>query len=315
MYMKIRSFDWRDVSALHRYRKDCVYLHSAWLLTRGELSMPAAVLSVLTPSAGIFTSVCTPDDKDTPPLMAQAVQPAGSPFAQLTFLMPSRAVNLSTLAPVLEHLAEQMVERGALRLLADLDESSAVYEVMRQVGYVVYCRQRIWQLKAGAIPQNMPSSWQTVEEQDLIAVRSLYHNIVPPLVQQVETFPSNHLTGLVLRQGDEVLGYVGLRYGYRGIWIQPLFHPDMVNPKQALQDLAGELPYRFSRPLYVCVRSYQSWLETALEDLGAAAGPRQAVMVKHLAVGQRAVRPLAIPSLEGGQAEISAPFAHSENRT
>jgi hypothetical protein len=31
------------------------------------------------------------------------------------------------------------------------------------------------------------------------------------------------------------------------------------------------------------VRSYQTWLEPVLEDLGALAGPRQAVMVKHLA--------------------------------
>ena len=35
--------------------------------------------------------------------------------------------------------------------------------------------------------------------------------------------------------------------------------------------------------MYLCVRSYQTWLEPVLEDLGALAGPRQAVMVKHLA--------------------------------
>jgi hypothetical protein len=31
------------------------------------------------------------------------------------------------------------------------------------------------------------------------------------------------------------------------------------------------------------VRSYQAWLEPVLADLGARAGERQAVMVKHLA--------------------------------
>jgi len=36
--------------------------------------------------------------------------------------------------------------------------------------------------------------------------------------------------------------------------------------------------------VYLCVRSYQAWLEPVLEDLGAhAAAQRQAVMVKHLA--------------------------------
>ena len=33
----------------------------------------------------------------------------------------------------------------------------------------------------------------------------------------------------------------------------------------------------------MCVRSYQAWLEPVLEDLGAKAADRQAIMVKHLA--------------------------------
>ena len=43
------------------------------------------------------------------------------------------------------------------------------------------------------------------------------------------------------------------------------------------------LPNRGSRPVYVCVRSYQAWLEPVLEDLGGQAADRQAIMVKHLA--------------------------------
>jgi hypothetical protein len=35
------------------------------------------------------------------------------------------------------------------------------------------------------------------------------------------------------------------------------------------------------------VRSYQAWLESILEDLGAQAGPRQAVMVRRLAKLQK----------------------------
>jgi hypothetical protein len=34
--------------------------------------------------------------------------------------------------------------------------------------------------------------------------------------------------------------------------------------------------------VYVCVRSYQAWLEPVLADLGAQGADRQAVMVKHL---------------------------------
>jgi hypothetical protein len=74
-------------------------------------------------------------------------------------------------------------------------------------------------------------------------------------------------------------------------------------------ELLSKVPNRRSRPVYICVRSYQSWLETAIEDLGAEAGPRQAVMVKQLVSQQKALRAFAMPALEGGQPEITAPVA------
>jgi hypothetical protein len=46
--------------------------------------------------------------------------------------------------------------------------------------------------------------------------------------------------------------------------------------------MVNHLSDRRNRPVYICVRSYQAWLEPVLADLGAKAGPRQAVMVKHL---------------------------------
>jgi len=64
--------------------------------------------------------------------------------------------------------------------------------------------------------------------------------------------------------------------------------------------------------VYICVRSYQSWLEPAIEELGAEAGPRQAVLVKHLSSLQKSPRMLAVPALEGGQTEVTASMVHSE---
>jgi hypothetical protein len=50
-----------------------------------------------------------------------------------------------------------------------------------------------------------------------------------------------------------------------------------------LLSLVHNLPNRAGRRVYVCVRTYQAWLEHVLEDLGAKPGPQEAVMVKHLA--------------------------------
>jgi len=144
-----------------------------------------------------------------------------------------------------------------------------------------------------------------------LAVRSLYNNLIPGLVQQVEPFPSERLHGLVCQQGSDLLAYVELKYGHRGIWAQPFLHPDLDDAADRLAELMQTLPVRPGRPVFVCVRSYQSWLEAALKDLGALPLIHQAIMVKHLAIPQKALRSYTLPVLEGGHPEVSAPISHA----
>jgi hypothetical protein len=310
--MNIRQFDWRDLPVLLRYRENHTYLNSALLLTQGPRSIFGAFLSSITQAIGIFTSICTSDDHSGPPVIGQAIHMAGSPAGQLTFMAPAEALDSSMVPAVLEHLAVQVGERGAFRLLADVDERSLAFEALRHASFAIYARQRVWQIKSlSRQPQkNLP--WKVASERDAIAVRSLYNNVVPGLVQQVEPLNGEHLRGLVYHQGEEILAFVELRHGVRGIWAQPFVHPDAEEVTGHFVDLIQNLPYRHSRPVYLCIRSYQSWLETAVEELGAEPGPRQAVMVKHLALTQKAARSFALPALESGHPEISAPVAHVE---
>jgi len=78
-------------------------------------------------------------------------------------------------------------------------------------------------------------------------------------------------------------GYVSVSSGPLGIVLTPLIHPESAAVGQKLISLINALSHRGGRPVYLCVRSYQAWLEPVLEDLGALSGPRQAVMVKHMA--------------------------------
>jgi hypothetical protein len=64
--------------------------------------------------------------------------------------------------------------------------------------------------------------------------------------------------------------------------LTPLIHPEATDVSTKLASLIGNLPDRHNRPVYICVRSYQAWLEPVLADLGAKPGQRQAVMVKHM---------------------------------
>jgi hypothetical protein len=102
---------------------------------------------------------------------------------------------------------------------------------------------------------------------------------------------------------------VELKYGHRGIWAQPFVHPDAEDVARLVVELLTNLPNRHSRPLYLCIRSYQSWLETTVEELGGESSPRQAIMVKHLAIPQKALRTFSLPALEGGRPEVSAPVS------
>jgi hypothetical protein len=67
-----------------------------------------------------------------------------------------------------------------------------------------------------------------------------------------------------------------------GIVLFPLIHPECKDVGTKLRALIRQLPNRAGRPVFVCVRSYQTWLEQVLEDMGAHGGERQAVMVKYL---------------------------------
>ena len=312
--MTVRPFDWHDLPALHRCRYQSVYLDSARTLTRGTQLLRGALLSYLAPATGVFTCVLDEGASIEAPIMGQFIHALGSQFAQLIFLTPETALESSSVAALLEYIVALSGERGALHLMADVDEHTQAFEALRRGGFAIYSRQRVWQFTARSSSAPLPSAWRATTSQDEIAIRSLYNNLVPGLVQQVEPHMRRHPKGMVYYQDGELLAFVEFKYGQRGVWIQPFVHPDAQDMADHFSTLIQKIPDRYSRPLYICVRSYQSWLETILEDLGADAGPLHAVMVKHLAVSKKAVRPFALPALEGGQPEVTAPIVRSESK-
>jgi hypothetical protein len=112
------------------------------------------------------------------------------------------------------------------------------------------------------------------------AVQSVYYQIVPALLQPIEPQPKSP-SGWLCNEGEKC--YVSSVQGVYGIVLSPLIHPEARDVSEKLASLIGHLPDRRNRPVYLCVRSYQAWLEPVLADLGAKGAERQAVMVKHLA--------------------------------
>jgi hypothetical protein len=306
--MKVRPFEWRDLPILHRHRHQSVFLDSALVLTRGSLLVPGALLSYLAPTMGVFTYVSNGGSQEDPLLIGQVIHTQGSQFAHLTFLTPEAALRSQMVSGLLEHLVILSGERGALRVIADVDEKTAAFNALRREHFAVYSRQRIWMFNDHIEKKSKPSAWRTALSRDSIAIRSLYNNLVPGLVQQVEPYAAYNPRGLVLYQGAELFAYVELKYGLRGIWAKPFVHPGADGIPAHFLNLLHKIPNRFSRPVYICVRSYQSWLEPALEELGAETGPRQALMCRHMAIVQKAEIRNAAPALERGHAEVTSPI-------
>jgi hypothetical protein len=311
--MNIRPFGWRDFPLLYNYRKQGIFLDSSRALIHGSAVIPlGAFLTFSGPAIRNYTYRCENCSPSGIPLIGQVTYILGASYARLSYLAPENAIGMSDLAAFSDYMARQLGSQGVFHILAEIDESSPVYQILRRGGFAIYARQRIWRLDGPATGEPAEVSWRSCRSSDMIGIRSLYCNVVPGIAQQVEPIPKKNLKGYVHYQNGDIRAYVELKYGRYGIWVQPYVHPDVQNFDRQLAHLLADLPARRNRPLYICVRSYQSWLETSIEEIGAHPGPQQAVMVRHLTVTNRVKQAYPLTAINGTHAEPTAPIAHIE---
>ncbi len=307
--MNIRLIDWRDLSVLRRYRHQCLFFDSMLALTRGPmLDWAKALLSAVAPTTGLLTYLAMEDGHADQPVLGQATFLPGALSAHLTCLAPANALDLIGIESLLDFIVTNLGERGTFHLLAEADECEQACDALHAMGFAIYARQRIWRLSGDPAGPAVPAQWRLCTDQDGINIRSLYHNLTPGLVQQMEPPAAHRPRGMVYYQGQDLLAYVDLKAGPNGIWAQPFIHPDVEDVPARLAYLLQNLPNRCQRPVYLCVRSYQAWLEASMDVLGAQPGPHQAVMVKRLALSRRVVQPAALPVLEGKRTEPTVPI-------
>jgi hypothetical protein len=255
------------------------------------------------------------------PVIGQVRFDRAAHHARLSIILPVDALNSMVLPGLLDYLAVQAGLSGALHFSAEVDEGSCIFEALRRAGFSVYGWQRVWKFPASETPAPVyPASdgagtltgpWRPFRARaDLNGVRSLYQLLVPALVQPMEVPPGRHSRGLVYRSTADLLAYADLVYGPLGIWVQPFVHPSTEAVMGLMEQMVHSIPHRRRKPVYVCVRSYQSWFESSLEELGAERGPRQALMVKHLAIAERQTQSLRIPALQNHRAEQASPVAN-----
>ena len=275
--MTIRSLDLLDLPTIARYRNDVLTLDSARALTRGHPLGTMGLLAYINPARHLYAAIANGGGVS---LLGGVIHTRGETFAKLLYLAPSSHLDDPELPALIEHLVVQAGEWQAFHVMAEIEESSDVFPALRTAGFSVYAWQRLWDVSLIEKTESGPGSgWKRMRSVDLPAVQSLHYQIVPPLLHPVEPAP-NRVAGFV--HSENMKSYVSVTAGMYGIVLTPLIHPDEHNVSEKISALVASLPDRRGRKIYLNVRSYQTWLEPVLADLGAQASPRQAVMVKHL---------------------------------
>lgn len=287
-----------------------LYLDSALRLTHGSPFRLTGLLTRLRPSNEIFTAVAPASD-GVGPLIGQVSYRGGEKCARLNYLLPLEEIPSSVLPSLLEALAWQAGEWGAFHLLAEVEERSPAFEGLRSAGFSTYARQRVWRLDAPLSPLTAPDHWRPAASVDENAVRNLYTQVIPPLVQAAEPVHLRLSRGLVFHQKGDLAAYAEVISGPAGVYLRPLIHPDVEEAPALLASLAARLRPAANRPVYMAVRSYEAWLEPPLEDLGASVGPRQALLVRHLANAARVMQALPRLNMLEKRAEPGAPITNN----
>ena len=283
--MSIRPLAILDLPYLYSFRDEAIGLDTARMLTRGNPLGAAGLLSYVNPARHIYSAIANGENKA---VLGGIIHSRDETFAKLLYLAPSSQLGHPDLPELIENLSAQAGEWGAFHVLAEVDENSDAFVPLRKAGFSVYAWQRMWEIKEVTdLPSHSqdgqtgkPEVWTRAWSVHLPAIHSLYQQIVPPLLHPVEPQPKSSI-GWISNDGAKC--YVGVTHGVYGIVLMPLMHPEARDVGAKLAALIGNLPDRRNRPIYICVRSYQAWLEPVLADLGAQSGQRQAVMVKHLA--------------------------------
>jgi len=274
--MPIRPLAIFDLPYVYSYRDEAIGLDTARALTRGNPLSAVGLMSYVNPAKHIYAAIIN-GNKDS--LLGGIIHSRDETFAKLLYLAPMSQLNHPDLPELIENLATQAGEWGAFHVLAEVDERSDAFVPLRRSGFSVYAWQRMWDVSQ--IANASPSAvWKRVRPIDFHSVQSLYQQIVPPLLHPIEPQPKG-VSGWMCT--DAVKCYVSVSQGVYGIVLMPLIHPEAKDVGGKLASLIATLPDRRNRPVYICVRSYQAWLEPVLADLGAQGADRQAVMVKHLA--------------------------------
>lgn len=285
MTTDIRAMSLTDVPLLRRYHGRGVVLDAEVSLTQEAQAGPSSYLSSLIFNRGLYSYIARTDTHEA---MGQFRYKSDDVNAHVLYMGPDYdEVDESAWYTLLDAMAREAGKLGAHSLIAEVDGRSPLFETMRRARFACYMRQTIWRHEAVQAQALLPLTEETSSDQ--IGIMSLICHTIPTL-QQAVALPNMEGQGYVYRVQQQVQAYVAVCEGRGGVYMVPFIHPDVLPQARAIIESTAARVSATSRvPLYVAVRSYQSWLDDVLYHMNFIPLVEQAVMVRQIAIGVRHV--------------------------
>jgi len=327
-----RTFALKDLWVLKHLEQRGVGFDLRNTLIRPRTPSQAAVIGYLTRHRfGAVTCVQSHAELSGP-------EPEG--FAQVWPQDSALSWHLSYLAPSLdEHAAADQVwsillcqllqcaaRQGVRRLFARCAEDAEIEGVLRQNGFGLVTREEVYVLTMPPPPAPAPRGLRRLDEADQWALRQLYRQAVPSLVQKAEGFgvhevrsplqslasaPDEHYVWV---DRGEIIAHLAMSRSRLGSWLDGVVRPDRrADALPYMHHVLAQQPCSPERPLYVSVPDYAVGLGWLLRTLGFETFARQAVMVAHTVARQSVARQALMPGIEG--IDCGAPVATASRQT
>ncbi len=296
-----RAFTLGDLALVHRLKSRGISMDSESYLSRGLHTVGDATLSRLPFSnLGTPTIVVRCGDEQA---FGQFRHRAGDPDSHIVFMSPAITENFSQVQEylwmlLLDALSQAAGTRGAHNIHAEVDENSAVFELLRGAGFASYARQDIWRRNPAPLPAPPAINLREATRHDKASILYLHGQIVPRLAQKADPAPLPN--GLICMQDGRARAFIAVSKGNRGLYLKPyMLMDDSAIAPEIIGVVMSMLEQATRVPVFCCLRQYQSWLGSALEMWGFKPWARQTVMVKHTAARVEKPAFAQLPNMRG----------------
>lgn len=325
----VRPFTLRDLALVRRLSEQGVSLHSESALADDLHPLRGALLNMVVRS-DCPTLIWKSENRELAGFI-QLLLEENRQHAHILYVSPEIGdgssaengasagedgnINADIWLSLLDQAVAEVGHYGIHSLVAEVDETGPELPILRRAGFAVYTRQDIWLLGEDELAVGQVDATHKLRPRlakDDWEIQLLYANTVPRLVQLVEPVPSIATGGTWIHRNDngELAAFVKIHEGSVATWIRFFIHPGAESDageilKSALLVKASQL----SKPVYLCVRRYEGWLPSVLQEVGFRKWASQAVLVKHTVhYSQREMPKLAV-NIENAGIPVSAPYS------